>query len=240
MINGIDRLQNTNYNKYEFIKNNDAYFSELLNLKLGVEPDYENIFKKASDKYGIPENLLKAVAKAESSFDKDAVSSAGAMGMMQLMPNTAKYLGVNNPFDPEENIMGGAKYLKELSNKYNGDIKLTLAAYNAGSGNVSKYGGIPPFKETQNYIKKIMGYLNSDFSFDIDNRISEIKNNDEDTVLKLFRSLIGFKDYTNEDYLFFVKLMKANLSTFSMFYEEKQNENSMQNIYAMFNGIKNK
>lgn len=121
--------------------------------------DMETIFQNASRTYGISEKLLKAVAKAESDFNPNCTSSAGAMGVMQLMPGTAKELGVENAYDTMENIMGGAKLLSRLMHKYNGDISLTLAAYNAGSGNVDKYGGIPPFQETQNYVAKILGYL---------------------------------------------------------------------------------
>lgn len=119
----------------------------------------DDIFRRASQKYNISIDLLKAVAKAESNFNPNAVSKAGAQGVMQLMPATAKELGVVNPFDPEQNIMGGAKYLSGLLKKYDGDVCLALAAYNAGSGNVKKYGGIPPFKETQNYVVKVMGYM---------------------------------------------------------------------------------
>ncbi|MCM1179311.1 MAG: lytic transglycosylase domain-containing protein [Clostridium sp.] len=119
----------------------------------------EAIFKEAADTYGISENLLKAVAKAESDFNPNCTSSAGAMGVMQLMPSTARELGVTDAYDTRQNIMGGAKLLSSLLNKYNGNTSLALAAYNAGSGNVDKYGGIPPFKETQNYVSKIMGYL---------------------------------------------------------------------------------
>lgn len=123
------------------------------------------VFKEAADTYGISENLLKAVAKAESDFNPNCTSSAGAMGIMQLMPSTAKELGVINAYDTRQNIMGGAKLLSRLLDKYDGNTSLALAAYNAGSGNVDKYGGIPPFKETQNYVDKILGYLgNGDIS----------------------------------------------------------------------------
>lgn len=123
----------------------------------------DDIFERASQTYGVPENLLKAVAKAESGFQSDAVSSCGAQGIMQLMPSTAKSLGVTDSFDPEQNIMGGAKYLGSLLGKY-GDAKLALAAYNAGSGNVDKYGGVPPFGETQNYVEKVLSYAGGDIS----------------------------------------------------------------------------
>lgn len=116
------------------------------------------IFKEAANRYGISENLLKAVAKAESNFNPNAVSSAGAQGVMQLMPATAKSLGVEDSFDARQNIMAGAKYLKSNLDKF-GDVSLALAAYNAGSGNVQKYGGIPPFSETQSYVKKVMSYM---------------------------------------------------------------------------------
>lgn len=125
----------------------------------GNKVDLDPIFEKASKTYNVPVNLLKAVAKAESDFQPDEVSSAGAVGIMQLMPATAKELGVTDAYDPEQNIMGGAKYLAQKLKLYDGDVSLTLAAYNAGSGNVKKYGGIPPFKETQNYVKKVMNYM---------------------------------------------------------------------------------
>ncbi len=123
------------------------------NPSVSCPDSLESYFKEASEKYNVDINLLKAIAKAESNFNAKAVSSAGAMGVMQLMPATAKSLGVSNAYNAYENIMGGAN-LK----KYNGDISLALAAYNAGGGNVDKYGGIPPFKETQNYVKKVLNY----------------------------------------------------------------------------------
>ena len=119
---------------------------------------YESIFDEASRTYGVSKSLLLAVAKAESNFDTNSVSHAGAQGIMQLMPGTAKTLGVKNAFDPYENIMGGAKLRRDNIKSF-GSVPLALAAYNAGPGAVKKYGGVPPYKETQNYVKKIMADL---------------------------------------------------------------------------------
>ena len=118
--------------------------------------DLDVYFEEAANQYNVDIKLLKAIAYCESGFNPNAVSSAGAVGVMQLMPKTAEGLGVTDSYDPRQNILGGAKLISQLLDKYNGDTSLALAAYNAGSGNVNRYGGIPPFKETQNYVKKVL------------------------------------------------------------------------------------
>lgn len=119
----------------------------------------DDIFKRASEKYGVSYDFLVAVAKAESDFNTNCVSSAGAKGIMQVMPYEAKELGITDVFDAEQNIMGAAKLLAAHLKKFDGDTTLAAAAYNAGSGRVKQYGGVPPFTETQNYVKKIAAYM---------------------------------------------------------------------------------
>ena len=153
-------------------------FSDILKTAMssnGTE-DLESIFERASQTYQIPSALLKAVAKAESNFNPLAVSSAGAQGIMQLMPATAQSLGVTNSFDPEQNIMGGAKYLSQMLQRYDGDTTLALAAYNAGPGNVRKYNGIPPFEETHRYIDKVMAYAGDGVTAAVTGGNSELQN----------------------------------------------------------------
>lgn len=120
------------------------------------KPQLLNMISKISQKHGVDEKLVKAVIKQESGFNTKAKSHCGAMGLMQLMPGTAKTLGVKDAFNPVQNVDGGVRHLKWLLSKYNGNVILALAAYNAGSGAVDKYDGVPPYKETQNYVKSIL------------------------------------------------------------------------------------
>lgn len=154
-IRGITGLNNNSIINNTTKKTENKDFASYL----GESKSMDEIFQEASNEYNVPIELLKAVGKAESNFNAKAVSRAGAQGVMQLMPATARELGVTDSFDAEQNIMGGAKYLSRMLKKYDNNASLALAAYNAGSGNVAKYDGIPPFKETQNYVKKVLNYM---------------------------------------------------------------------------------
>lgn len=117
---------------------------------------YDHLISEASIKHGVSFNLLKALIKVESNFNPKAVSKAGAMGLMQIMPGNFDALKITNPFNPRENILGGTLYLKQLIIRFDGKLPLALAAYNAGPNTVERYKRIPPIKETENYVKKIM------------------------------------------------------------------------------------
>jgi len=114
------------------------------------------IFAAAGERYNLPANLIMAVAQVESNFRPNVTSRAGAQGIMQLMPATARHLGVTDSFDPEQNIMGGARYLRELLDRFDGNLELALASYNAGWPTVMRHGGIPPFAETQAYVPRVL------------------------------------------------------------------------------------
>lgn len=139
-------------NSFETIKPSDKSLTRLTK--------YEPIIREAAGSFGVSDSLIKSVILAESSGRAEAVSKANAKGLMQLLDSTAMDMGVKNIFDPKENIFGGTKYLSLMLNEFNNDLDLALAAYNAGPGNVKKHNGIPPFKETQNYVKRIKAYHN--------------------------------------------------------------------------------
>lgn len=117
---------------------------------------YNNIIREAANKYGVDENLIHSIIKMESNYNPKVKSHAGAAGLMQLMPVTAREVGVTDRYDIRQNIFGGTAYFSKMLKNQNGNVQLALASYNAGPGNVRKYGGIPPFKETQNYVRKVM------------------------------------------------------------------------------------
>lgn len=117
---------------------------------------YDAIIEEAARLYQLPPDFIRAVVKVESNFQPDVVSRVGAIGLMQLMPSTARNMGVVNPFDPRQNIFGGTRYLRLLANLFNGDLVLTVAAYNAGEGAVQRYRGVPPYEETQRYVQRVL------------------------------------------------------------------------------------
>lgn len=191
------------------VSGSSADFATQLNEQLKADTSLESIFEKAAKTYNVDVELLKAMAKAESGFDPNATSKSGAMGIMQLMPATAKGLGVTDAYDPEQNIMGGAKYIASLLEKYDGNVSYALAAYNAGSGNVDKYGGIPPFEETQNYVTKILGYLQNG-GVEIPDQWTNVTSGTDASETTLTDALKQF--FTREDYEDFLRLFLERLS----------------------------
>ena len=203
----------------------------------------DDIFQKASDTYGVPVNLLKAIAKQESNFDPNATSSCGAQGIMQLMPKTAASLGVTDAYDPEQNIMGGAKYISQMLDRYDGDVTLALAAYNAGSGNVAKYGGVPPFKETQNYVAKVTAYMNENITIaEGKNQISSsdfltglMNGSSEDTRIQdILDQIFSYEDYMRFLDMYLEQLTENKNST-TGFTSSHKDEDSANSIYSLQN-----
>jgi soluble lytic murein transglycosylase-like protein len=133
-----------------------SLLASVLYPKAQMKTEYDDLIRSIAQKYRVEHKLIHSIIRAESNYDRFAVSPKGALGLMQLMPATAIQYGVKNVFNPKENIEGGVKYLKDLIKLYNGKTDLVLAAYNAGQEAVKKYKGIPPYKETRNYISKIM------------------------------------------------------------------------------------
>jgi soluble lytic murein transglycosylase-like protein len=161
---GQDNLLEYNkINQLAGTKNDNKELLELLYKNLKTKSGSSNVSQvidEASHLYHVDKSLIKAVIQQESQYNPEAVSPKGAMGLMQLMPQTAEILGVNNPFDVRENVMGGTRFLKALLNKYDNDLNLSLAAYNAGPEAVDKFGGIPPYEETENYVKNVLQSYN--------------------------------------------------------------------------------
>lgn len=203
-------------------------FKQVLKSALKAPENLNEMFSEASRKYGVSEKLLKAVAKAESNFNPSATSKAGAAGVMQLMPSTARSLGVSDPYDARSNIMGGAKYLRENLDRYNGNVEFALAAYNAGPNNVQKYGGIPPFKETREYVAKIMNYMGegeaalSAPSYSRSEPVSFMNAfstgfSSQEVLslpygqIRLTEEAIGDQTWDKSDYLYFIELMKMRM-----------------------------
>lgn len=143
-----------------YLKSTPKYFESSLGEKFSTNPDpdqYDHLIRKASILHDVDFSLVKSIIKVESNFDCYAVSQKGAKGLMQIMPQNFTFLNISNPFDPEENIMGGTLYFKQMLEKFN-RIELALAAYNAGPTTVDKYNGIPPITETKGYVRKVMSH----------------------------------------------------------------------------------
>jgi soluble lytic murein transglycosylase len=140
-----------------YVKEKKVYSSQIYSPQ-----SFEDYIRQASDRYGIAFPLLKAIIKAESDFNPRAVSKKGAMGLMQIMPENIKAMNISNPFDPLENILGGARYFREMLDRFEGHLSLSLAAYNAGPTAVERYNNqIPPYKETENYIERVLKFYSS-------------------------------------------------------------------------------
>jgi soluble lytic murein transglycosylase-like protein len=156
-------------NEYLGHESNQSANAKIVNANLrgpvASQGDIDSAIAQAAARHNVDPNLVRAVVKVESNFNPNAVSRKGAMGLMQLMPSTARQLKVKNPFDPEQNVDAGVRHLKQLLESYGGDIKLTLAAYNAGAGAVARSSGVPRYAETQNYVRRITNlyYGVSDF-----------------------------------------------------------------------------
>ena len=152
---GVIHLANVPTDKYNFVLKEGW-----VGFQLGTNFEkYDPVIWKAAERYGVDYALVKAVIKAESNFDRLAISRAGARGLMQLMPATANALGVNNSFQPEDNIQGGVRYLRYLLDLFKGNLHLALAGYNAGENAVFRYNGIPPYQETKTYIRRVLRYF---------------------------------------------------------------------------------
>ncbi|MDH3347050.1 MAG: lytic transglycosylase domain-containing protein [Desulfobulbaceae bacterium] len=148
------KLTNTEGNGGRKVKNFSSWNKDRI-VEISI---YDKIIESAAKRYRVDVALLKAIIQVESSFDRYAVSNQGARGLMQLMPQTAKELQVTDSFDPRQNIFGGSRYIKELLNKYNGNLSLSLAAYNAGPSRVAKNGTVPAFTETKKYVRRVLDY----------------------------------------------------------------------------------
>ena len=138
---------------------------------------FDQLIRQAAQHHGVSEGLVKAIMHTESGFNIHARSPVGAQGLMQLMPATARRFNVSNAYDPQQNIFGGVKYLSWLLKRFNGDTRLAIAAYNAGEGNVDKYGGIPPFRETQDYVRRVTSRLQNLYSSGLGTPLSDSSSN---------------------------------------------------------------
>ena len=172
LTNKKSRYNNLQVEKKTYYANSNIHsYSNWGSSEASVLPSYsknknafDHIIRQAAQTHNVPDGLIKAVMHTESGFNVNARSPVGAQGLMQLMPATARRFNVSNAYDPQQNIMAGAKYLAWLLKRFNGNTSLALAGYNAGEGNVDKYGGIPPFRETQDYVRRVNSRLQNLYS----------------------------------------------------------------------------
>ncbi|PMP88143.1 MAG: hypothetical protein C0173_07710 [Desulfurella sp.] len=157
-------------------KNRPTFFSNVINNPNYKKSFIKDLLEKAAQKYGVNERFVLAIAMAESGLNHSAISNKGAIGVMQIIPSTASLLNIN-PYNLEQNIYGGVKYLKFLLDKYSGNYALAAAAYNCGPNNVDKYNGIPPFAETISYVKTVMAYFDGSTPFMVYNNLKSLKSN---------------------------------------------------------------
>jgi hypothetical protein len=188
--NGVDCYTDTPLNKKAHKVHKENSTSPAIQQKHSrTEPkrntDYHDIVYEKAATYDVDPSLIKAVIKTESNWNDRAVSRKGAMGLMQLMPSTANDMNVRNPFDPEENIEGGTKYLKYLIGKFNGDLTLALAAYNAGPKTVEKFGYVPPITETRQYVKKVLSHYDGKSIYVPSVNDSSTKGNKRELIYKI-------------------------------------------------------
>jgi hypothetical protein len=197
--NGVMCYTDTPLNKKtsRVIKDTPAQENQL--SENNYKPDYHSIIRDKATVYNIDPSLIKAVIETESNWNSRAISKKGAMGLMQLMPATASELDVNNPFDPEENIEGGTKYLKYLLGRFKGDLTLALAAYNAGPKVVEKFGIVPPITETRQYVSKVLSKYNGKTFLSTENGSAKKKEKSE----KIYKIILkdGSVLFTNSSFV---------------------------------------
>jgi soluble lytic murein transglycosylase-like protein len=171
----INKINNNSVSQNKLKKTGSEFSQTLEKTITKKDQKFDDIFIAAGKQWNVDPSLLKAIARAESNFNPLVKSKAGACGVMQLMPATARSLGVKNVFDPKENIFGGARYIRSMLDRFK-DTKLALAAYNAGPGAVKKYGGIPPYKETKKYVNKVLSFMDKEDLLLPDTKVSWANN----------------------------------------------------------------
>ena len=162
---------------------------EILRGRQMTSAELDSILEEAAQRHNVDPNLVRAVIKVESNFNPRAVSRKGAVGLMQLMPGTARNLNVSNPFDPKQNVDAGVRHLKQLLNDFGGDVRLSLAAYNAGAGAVTRNKGVPPYAETQDYVRRVTNLYGS----------GRLLGGPTAAPIRVFRDASGVLNFSNTD-----------------------------------------